>query len=117
MTPSSLFPAPALRVGLLATILSAALVTGLSAQSGTGRSFGDPELWQWPPSRTFHIEHYKLALRFDEPKGEVFGDETITLRPFQLHFRKFYLDSTELTIESVALLRDAGSAPVDHARS
>jgi aminopeptidase N len=49
------------------------------------------------------VENYKLKLHFDQAKGEVFGDEVLTLRPFESHFRKFYLNSTELTIESVAL--------------
>lgn len=65
--------------------------------------FGNPNLWQWAPSRTYHVENYKLVLHFDQAKGEVFGDEVLTLRPFESHFRKFYLNSTELTIESVAL--------------
>jgi aminopeptidase N len=74
-------------------------------------AFGDPTLWQWAPSRTYHVEKYKLRLRFDEPKGEVFGDELITLRPFRSDFQKFYLDSSELTIDSVTLER-GHSAPV-----
>lgn len=78
-----------------------------TAGAGAGQSgahiFGDPEVWRWPPSRTYHVENYKLALRFDEPKGEVFGDETITLRPLGAGFRKFYLDSTELKIDAVTL--------------
>ncbi len=65
--------------------------------------FGNPDVWHWPPSRTYHVENYKLVLHFDEPKGEVFGDETITLHPFESQFRKFYLDSSELKIDSVTL--------------
>ncbi len=76
-----------------------------TAASGQDDShvFGNPDVWHWPPSRTYHVETYKLVLHFDQAKGEVFGDETITLRPLAAEFRKFYLDSSELTIESVTL--------------
>ena len=93
---------------LLSVVLASA--TGALAQD-SAHVFGNPEVWQWPPSRTYHVENYKLKLRFDEPKGEVFGDEVITLRPFEPQFRKFYLDSTELTIDAVTLERAQG-APV-----
>jgi aminopeptidase N len=73
--------------------------------------FGNPDLWQWPPSRTYHVENYRLTLHFDDSKSEVFGDEVVTLRPFQDHFRSFYLDSSELTIESVSL-QPPRAAPV-----
>jgi aminopeptidase N len=65
--------------------------------------FGNPDVWQWAPSRTYHVENYKLTLHFDEPRSEVFGDEVVTLRPFEAHFHEFYLDSYELTIDSVTL--------------
>ena len=65
--------------------------------------FGDPQVWHWPPSRTYHVENYKLALQFDQAKGEVLGDEVVTLRPFQSQFRKFYLNASELSIDSVEL--------------
>ena len=57
------------------------------------------------PTRTYHVENYKLLLRFDELKGEVFGNEVITLKPFGQHFHEFYLNSSELTIDSVSLER------------
>lgn len=65
----------------------------------------NPSRWQWPPNRNYHVVNYKLTLRFNQPRGEVLGDEVVTLRPLLANFRKFYLDSSELTIESVALLR------------
>ena len=72
-------------------------------------------MWQWPPSRTYRVTNYRLALRFDEQKGEVFGDEVITLRPLGSNFRKFYLDSSELKIDSVRLERgDAQPLELDH---
>jgi aminopeptidase N len=92
------------RLGALSFLLSVMLgsASGASAQY-SNHVFGDPDVWRWPPSRTYHVENYKLKLHFDEPKGEVFGDEAITLRPFQLRFKKFYLNSSELTIDSVSL--------------
>jgi aminopeptidase N len=73
--------------------------------------FGDPNLWQWAPSRTYHVENYKLKLHFEQAKGEVFGDEVVTLRPFLPHFHKFYLDSSGLRIDLVQL-HPAQGAPV-----
>jgi aminopeptidase N len=84
---------------LIVVLASAA---GAFAQD-SAHVFGNPEVWHWAPSRTYHVENYKLELRFDEPKGEVFGDEVVTLRPIERQFRKFYLDSTELTIDAVTL--------------
>lgn len=88
------------------------LVTGiaLSAQDDA-HVFGNPNVWRWPPSRTYHVENYKLDLHFDQTKGEVLGNETITLRPLAPQFRKFYLNSSELTIESVTLEK-RNSTPV-----
>jgi aminopeptidase N len=74
-------------------------------QAAEAHVFGNPEIWRWAPNRSYHVENYKLSLRFDQPKGEVLGDEVVTLRPFQAGFRKFYLDSDELTIEAVTLER------------
>ncbi|HEV2617537.1 MAG TPA: M1 family aminopeptidase [Candidatus Acidoferrales bacterium] len=65
--------------------------------------FGDPTVWQSAPSRTYHVENYKLGIRFNEDKGEVFGDEVVTLEPFRPHFEKFFLNSAELTIDAVSL--------------
>jgi len=93
-----------LRHELIACILCAVLATPvIAAGQGTSHTFGNPDIWQWAPSRAYHVENYKLTLHFDEPKGEIFGDEVVTLRPFEPQFRKFYLDSSELTIDSVTL--------------
>jgi aminopeptidase N len=83
--------------------LVVATTVGASAQD-SAHVFGNQGVWQWAPSRTYHVENYKLALHFDESKGEVLGDEVITLRPFERNFRKFYVNSAELTIDSVAVL-------------
>lgn len=88
------------------------LATAASAAArNNARVFGDPDVWHWPPSRTYHVENYKLVLHFDQAKGEVFGDETITLESLTSQFRKFYLDTSELKIESVFLVQ-ARSTPV-----
>ena len=91
-------------LGLAVFLLCAVLATQVDAIGQTAaHSFGNPDVWQWPPSRSYHVENYRLSLHFDEPKGEVFGDEVITLRPFEAPFRKFYLNSSELTIDSITL--------------
>jgi aminopeptidase N len=99
----------------IAVVLSVVLSTAIAVagQDKTHR-FGDPQIWQWAPSRTYHVENYKLELHFDEPKGEVFGDEVVTLRPFQPHFQKFYLNSSELTIDAVTLQQDGAAVPLAH---
>jgi hypothetical protein len=86
-------------LGLIAFMVSAIIAVTASGQE-SGHSFGNPDVLQWAPSRTYHVENYKLKLRFDQLKGEVFGDETVKLRPIQPHFHKFYLNSSELTIRS-----------------
>jgi aminopeptidase N len=85
---------------LIAFMVSGIIAVTASGQE-TGHSFGNPGVLQWAPSRTYHVENYKLRLHFDQVKGEVFGDETVKLRPIQPHFHKFYLNSSELTIDSV----------------
>lgn len=87
----------------IALIASLILAVPVRSDDAANHVFGNPAVWNWPPTRTFHVENYKLTLHFDEPKGEVFGDELITLRPFEPNFRKFYLDSSELKIDSVTL--------------
>lgn len=62
-------------------VFCAALDTQVNAAGqGEAHVFGNPDVWRWPPSRSYHVENYKLTLHFDEPKGGVFGDEVITLR-------------------------------------
>jgi len=87
--------------------LTAILVFILIAtiQAADTHVFGNPETWRWAPNRTYHVENYKLSLRFDQQKGEVHGNEVVTVRSFEAGFRKFYLDSAELTIEAVTLER------------
>ena len=97
----------------LAVWLTAAAMLGMPAWAGTKTGvFGDTSLWQWPPNRSFHVQNYLLKLRFDEVRGEVFGDEVVTLGPLRPHFRNFYLDSSGLTIEHVTL-QPAQGEPVN----
>ena len=86
-------------------------MAGVATGQEKAHVFGNPDVWQWAPSRTYHVDNYKLTLHFDEPQGEVLGDEVVTLRPFESHFRKFYLNSSELTIDSV-ILEKAHGTPV-----
>ncbi|MHB8485579.1 MAG: M1 family aminopeptidase [Candidatus Acidiferrales bacterium] len=90
-------------IGLCCLILIVASTARAHVAEPDAHVFGNPHVWHWAPSRTYHVVNYKLKLRFDEPKGEVFGDEVVTLRPFEPHFQKFYLDSSELKIDSVIL--------------
>jgi aminopeptidase N len=76
----------------------------------TAHIFGDPETWRWAPTRSYHVENYKLGLHFDQDQGEVFGDEVVMLRPVEPHFRNFYLNSSELQIDSVVLDHLQGEA-------
>jgi aminopeptidase N len=106
------------RIKSASTLADGFLLTGIwvfilvaTMQAAEMHAFGNPEIWHWAPNRTYHVEDYKLSLRFDQPKGEVLGDEVVTLRPFEAGFRKFYLDSAELTIEVVTLDR-AQASPV-----
>lgn len=92
----------------LALIAALVLAVPMRSDDAANHVFGNPAVWIWPPTRTYHVENYKLTLHFDESQGEVFGDELITLRPFEPNFRKFYLDSSELKIDSVTL-EDAGA--------
>lgn len=98
------------RLGQIAFVVSVIMAATAAGQE-TGHSFGNPGVLQWAPSRTYHVENYKLRLHFDELKGEVFGDETVTLRPIEPQFHKFYLNSAELTIDAVTL-ESARGAPV-----
>ena len=56
--------------------------------SDCGRTGSQSHIWQsghlaLGTEPSYHVENYKLTLHFDEAKGEVFGDEVVTLRPFE----------------------------------
>src|ERR1700761_8198887 len=65
--------------------------------------FGDPKVSQYAPTRAYHVQNYKIAVRIDMAKGQVFGDEVVTLQPLRTDLKTFYLDSAQLEIESVTL--------------
>ncbi|HEV2331554.1 MAG TPA: M1 family aminopeptidase [Gammaproteobacteria bacterium] len=94
-----------LHLALPVLLCGLAVTVPVRAEPGV---FGDPAVWHWAPSRSYHVEDYRLALHFDQAGGEVFGDETVTLRPFEAGFKRFYLDSAELSIDSVTLLPPKG---------
>ncbi|MFZ0499043.1 MAG: M1 family metallopeptidase [Steroidobacteraceae bacterium] len=83
-----------------------ALACGCLASAGESR---DPGKLRWTPSRTYHVENYKLSLHFSQSRGEVFGDERVTLRPFESGFDRFCINSAELTIDSVTMASTAGT--------
>jgi aminopeptidase N len=68
--------------------------------------FGNPQVEQYAPSRTYHVENYKVAVRIDMAHGDIYGDEIVTLRPLQAGLKNFYLDSDQLEIDSVALMAE-----------
>ncbi|HEX5354324.1 MAG TPA: M1 family metallopeptidase [Rhodanobacteraceae bacterium] len=70
----------------------------------------NPATMHWAPSRSYHVENYKLTLHFNQSKREVFGDELVTIRPFEANFDRFCLNSEELTIESVELVKAGGTS-------
>lgn len=74
--------------------------------------FGNPDVVQTVPARSYHVLDYTLRLHFAAPRGEVFGDESLTLTPLAAGFSRFYLDSSGLAIESVRL-EVPGAAPRD----
>ena len=71
--------------------------------SGQSKDFGDPNVAQYAPSRSYHVQNYKITARIDMDKGEIFGDEVVTLQPLQAGLKTFYLDSSQLQIDSVTL--------------
>jgi aminopeptidase N len=85
------------------------LLVGIASSSSTlagaapPHAFGDPAVTHRAPKRTYHVENYKLKLHFNQARGEVLGEEEITLKPLIASFTRFYLNSSELTIESVRL--------------
>jgi len=98
-------------IGIVTLGFGVVLAAHAQAADMDAHVFGNPNVWQWAPSRTYHVENYKLTLHFDELKGEVIGDEVVTLQPLGAHFHEFYLDSSELSIDSVTLVLP-GSTPV-----
>jgi hypothetical protein len=97
-----------MKPALKSAALIGALICSCVARAGT--ESGDPGKMQWAPSRTYHVENYKLTLHFSQSRGEVFGDELVTIRPFAAGFDRFCINSAELTIDSVTMAATAGTA-------
>lgn len=95
---------------LAAIVLAVTLLATALPAAGEG-VFGNPAVRRSAPVRTYHVRNYRLGLRFDQEKGEVFGDELVTLEPLAAGFERFYLDSVDLAIDSVSLIGGA-RAPV-----
>ncbi len=98
-------------LALLATVASAQQLRVLDEGLPpiTRHAFGNPLVTHYARSRTYHVVHYRLGLHFDQGKGEVFGDEVVTVEPFRNHFRELELDSSGLVIDSAALWTGSGS--------
>jgi aminopeptidase N len=96
---------------LILAAFSSLLLVQAPVPGSSTHMFGNPQIAQRAPSRTYHVENYKLTLHFDQSKGEVFGDESVTLRPLTARFARFYLNASELKIDSVAL-EPANGKPV-----
>lgn len=73
-------------------------------------AFGNPAVTRHAPIRDYHVENYRLALHFDPARGEIFGDEIITLTPRVAALQRLYFNSAELTIERVTLVQATGRA-------
>jgi len=70
--------------------------------------FGDPDVPQYAPSRTYHVENYRVVARIDMAKGEIFGNVAITMPPLQPGLGSFYVDSSQLVIDTVTLESEDG---------
>lgn len=107
-------PAAVVRHGVNRALGILMLAAGGLFTAGRGLAaagvFGNPAVVHRAPKRAYHVENYRLALRFDADRGEILADETLTLTPRVADLRRFYLDSAGLTIERVTLDRPAGGA-------
>jgi aminopeptidase N len=95
---------------IVTAILAGGGLGGLGPCLAAAGVFGNPALSHHAPKRTYHVENYRLVLRFKPTMGEVFGDETVTLTPRVGALRRFSLDSAGLAIEHVRLLGSTGHA-------
>lgn len=86
------------------------LCVAAGARASAAPVFGDPAVSHHAPQRTYHVVNYRLALHFDQAKGEVAGSEDVLLRPLRAGFQNLQLDSSELTIERVTRAAANGRA-------
>jgi aminopeptidase N len=80
-----------------------------SCVARAGEASSAPGRLRWTPSRTYHVENYRLTLHFSQSRAEAFGDELVTMRPFEPGFDRFCINSAELTIDSVTMATTAGT--------
>lgn len=72
------------------------------------KSFEAPPI-QWPRSKDYHVEHYKIELAVDLQAKSINGTTTITLKTFSPDLKEIELDAGEMDIKSVTL---ASGAPL-----
>jgi aminopeptidase N len=73
------------------------------------------QIVQREPLKSVHVSNYRLALKLDERQGEIFGDEVVTAKVLVPGLRSFYLNSAELDIDAVELIREDGRRlPLQH---
>lgn len=63
---------------------------------------------QWPRSHSFDMQHIALKLSFDWDKEMVFGEATLSMKPFVDGLKTVELDATRFNVEWVKLIN--GSA-------
>jgi hypothetical protein len=57
-------------LGAIDVILSIVLASAVGALAqNSAHVFGNPDIWQWPPSRTYHVENYKLKMQYVSDQG------------------------------------------------
>ncbi|MEO6589528.1 MAG: M1 family aminopeptidase [Pyrinomonadaceae bacterium] len=53
--------------------------------------------------RTYDIQHYKIHVRFDRARKQVFGDTTVSLKPLRDNFKSIELDANGINFNSVQM--------------
>lgn len=90
---------PIRRAGPRAALLVALLLLqALVAPSAPAEAQARPRR-----ARTVDVEHYHIALRFDEGRGEVSGATSVTFLPLADGLRELVLDAAGLTVSRVVL--------------
>ncbi len=52
--------------------------------------------------RTYDVQHYRIAVRFEPSKKKIYGDTTVELKPLAENFREVQLDAVGLAFDSVS---------------
>src|SRR6185369_17562392 len=88
-----------IKVSRLVTLLFIFSICSLSVLAQTPQA----PPYQWPRSHDYDVQHYRIKLSFDWAKKEVFGDTTITLKPFHRDLKEIEVDAGQMIISSVKL--------------